>query len=330
MAQINLFWKQSGNYDGFNVYRSEQNMNPISMPEPIAFSQTTHYSDLSVEPLRDYFYRVGVVRGDQESLSNEITVSTSLPWMPSVLLSKPNFWLDSGNVITASDKVLQMTDLSGHGHHFTQDTEAARPAIAPSGRVAFDGLEKTLFSISLGGAFSGAESPWFFIVYQRNSTVDSGSQTLLSLRHTASFECIDVFGAFDSKPTIKVLRDIYMDSRNYISLLNTIIDTELVMLYVSMNSSSLGIINMNETNINTGYTGSPGNLPSLSGPVVVGGQNTSGSGSNLTGEIACILGGSKAPSAAELQKLFGWAAHKYGLTSKLPANHPYKNLAPMI
>jgi hypothetical protein len=36
------------------------------------------------------------------------------------------------------------------------------------------------------------------------------------------------------------------------------------------------------------------------------------------------------PSRANQQRLEGWAAHKYGLTAKLPADHPYKNAPPMV
>lgn len=36
----------------------------------------------------------------------------------------------------------------------------------------------------------------------------------------------------------------------------------------------------------------------------------------------------KTLTQAEIDKLFGYAAHKHGLTNKLPANHPYKTVAP--
>lgn len=36
----------------------------------------------------------------------------------------------------------------------------------------------------------------------------------------------------------------------------------------------------------------------------------------------------KTLTQAEIDNLFGYAAHKHGLTNKLPANHPYKTVAP--
>lgn len=44
---------------------------------------------------------------------------------------------------------------------------------------------------------------------------------------------------------------------------------------------------------------------------------------------ACVVGNT-ALSASDRQRLEGWAAHKYGLTGNLPANHPYKTAAPTV
>ena len=43
---------------------------------------------------------------------------------------------------------------------------------------------------------------------------------------------------------------------------------------------------------------------------------------------ALIVGSGSAPSNEEWMKLEGWAAHRYGLTDLLPADHPYKEVAP--
>ena len=38
----------------------------------------------------------------------------------------------------------------------------------------------------------------------------------------------------------------------------------------------------------------------------------------------------KTDISADAQKLIGWAAHKYNLTSVLPADHPYKTEPPLV
>ena len=49
------------------------------------------------------------------------------------------------------------------------------------------------------------------------------------------------------------------------------------------------------------------------------------------GSIATICTGRNGvPTTAEIDKLFGWAAHSYALTTSLPARHPYKTIGPTI
>lgn len=47
-------------------------------------------------------------------------------------------------------------------------------------------------------------------------------------------------------------------------------------------------------------------------------------------DLASIVVGRTALSAGDIDRLFGWAAHKYGLTASLPVGHPYKTVAPAV
>lgn len=48
-------------------------------------------------------------------------------------------------------------------------------------------------------------------------------------------------------------------------------------------------------------------------------------------DLACsICGSGSMPSAGEINKLFGWAAWRYGLVDLLPAAHPYKDAPPYL
>jgi hypothetical protein len=42
---------------------------------------------------------------------------------------------------------------------------------------------------------------------------------------------------------------------------------------------------------------------------------------------AALIVSSAIPTDAEIDRLNGWAAHKYGLTANLPGGHPYKTTA---
>lgn len=48
------------------------------------------------------------------------------------------------------------------------------------------------------------------------------------------------------------------------------------------------------------------------------------------GRIADVITMHRAPTTAERNKFFGWAAHRYGLTSRLDVSHPYKSSPPTV
>src|SRR5690606_32498736 len=51
----------------------------------------------------------------------------------------------------------------------------------------------------------------------------------------------------------------------------------------------------------------------------------------FSGDVAeIIMGTGDLPTSAEIDKLFGWAAHKYGLVDNLPLDHPYKLREPTV
>jgi hypothetical protein len=50
----------------------------------------------------------------------------------------------------------------------------------------------------------------------------------------------------------------------------------------------------------------------------------------LTGDVYGFVALTAVPSSTEIDKLFGWAAHKWGLPAKLPSDHPYKSTPPAI
>lgn len=75
-------------------------------------------------------------------------------------------------------------------------------------------------------------------------------------------------------------------------------------------------------------TGSTSNTASSSG-LVIAAINTSSFAAHANIEVAeMIIGSGTLPDSTEIDKLFGYAAHKWGLTSLLSGGHTYKNRAP--
>ena len=53
-----------------------------------------------------------------------------------------------------------------------------------------------------------------------------------------------------------------------------------------------------------------------------------GSGFSMAGDIAEVIAYNSSLSTSDREKVEGYLAHKWGLTAKLPASHPYKSVAP--
>lgn len=334
MSQVNLSWLQDSYCDGFNIYRSLTPMNLADMPAPIAFVQTKDYVDTTMPLNKDLYYRIGAVRGSNIVISTEKTVYSGFPpFTPNNLVNKPKLWLDAVNVLVSGSKVTQMTDLSGNGFNFVQATDAYRPTLG-TGAVSFVG-QNWLSNSSASAAFNGSATPWIFVVYKRTNTNQRAlAETLFTIRNTLNYPCFTAYAGLpnsNNRPAAGLLVDSYNYSDVFIQSDNLSTGTNYVMLLTRRDASGNLYLNINDTTFNSLNSYKlVGNLKTLAGPAVIGSARTDFASDALTGDIACVMAGTVVPSAAEIQKLFGWAAHKYGLTANLPMNHPYKTVPPSI
>lgn len=82
MGGVKLEFAQFGKFDSFNIYRNQTPTSVSNLSNPIANTNTMYYEDFSVEQNNDYYYRVGVVRGRDELIGDEIHVKTVLDFDP--------------------------------------------------------------------------------------------------------------------------------------------------------------------------------------------------------------------------------------------------------
>ena len=75
---IRLKWAQYGDFDYFEVVRSNESMNSLALPDPIVTGLTTMtYFDSGVVQNIAYFYRVVAVKGGSRVVSEEIKAVAS-------------------------------------------------------------------------------------------------------------------------------------------------------------------------------------------------------------------------------------------------------------
>lgn len=74
MAGIRLEWAQFGNFDHFEIYRSQAEMDVENLPVPLATVEKMYFVDDMVVDGETYHYRIATIRGLEKQLSDEIIV----------------------------------------------------------------------------------------------------------------------------------------------------------------------------------------------------------------------------------------------------------------
>lgn len=72
MAGVRLEFSQFGDFDSFNVYRSDTPIDINALPIPVAtLLPTMYYVDTTAIPGQSYYYRVAAIRGSDSMISDE-------------------------------------------------------------------------------------------------------------------------------------------------------------------------------------------------------------------------------------------------------------------
>lgn len=280
---------------------------------------------------------------------SDIEWEDGLPWTPAALAVPPRIWLDGQSPVTEVDgAVSSWNDQSGNGYHFIQTDAAARPVAVntlPNGTraVSFDGVDDRLVHAGDGSnVFQDAVSGWALTIYKkRSSATPAGSACVFysnasaSASHTNRFNVIASraatpgYGAFASRRQTTDATAIVGRSESDVGKWVMRLDIADwsngdVFLWANGKLDAYDLTTM--TSGNTSGGAGPGLILGAGGTVA--GVSAD---SNSDVDIAClIVGAGSLPSEDEAAKLFGWAAHRFGLTDNLPDDHPYKSEPPKI
>lgn len=122
MSNITLTWDADGSIESFSIYRAEQSMDSSNLPTPIATGiKDKIYVDSDVIEDKTYFYRVASIKGGQQKLSDEISVtsSTASQYTTSLLHFDQDFtdqkgvtWVNNG--VTIDKTIKKFGDASAY------------------------------------------------------------------------------------------------------------------------------------------------------------------------------------------------------------------------
>ena len=267
-------------------------------------------------------------------------------WTPLNMTVVPQIYLDAhDSVVTdVSGACSAISNLGAMGSSgsFSQATADGRPAILTAelngNRVlSFDGVDDVL----TGGAaqqlsiFTNMSAAWSFFVYKKRNVDPSGNRLLLSTSIGGSagtrFGVLASLSSALNQPVLQGRR-LDADALSTLALGSTSAGNYALLLADVNFSTRVGRLQLNGSApvLNSTFTAATGatSNTTASAPMAI----CATAGGLVPGDIdlAAVIISNTYPSAGDIDKLFGWAAHKYGLTANLPGGHPYKTVAPTV
>lgn len=252
-------------------------------------------------------------------------------WTPELIRPDLAGWWDSADLSSLSfgTGASQWLDKSGNGRHFAQATGANQPVLS-----SLSGL----FGLYFGGADQYMEAPAFippagdFDVFLLVSGDGAAQPAALATMFDHSHNLIGtqnfVFQTERGTSTPHTL--FYIAPRGvsgfeYTNSVGSVVGAAPKVLHWKRQTASYlegnGVVEATRTL--TALTRS-------SRVLGLGSATHSPAGQNWRGLVAEILYSSANLNQATIDKVHGYLAHKYGLTGRFPASHPFANRPPLI
>ena len=244
-------------------------------------------------------------------------------WTPAQIST--SLWLDAADedtIIRNGSTISQWNDKSGNSRNVSQANSALQPLYTLGGlnslNIAdFDGADDVLNGLAISNFVTNNSYSAFVVGLARTIATndvlgyvneafygDAGGYIAMYLRSS------NLIGAYNWDGANKVATNAYTP--------NTV-----VIGYSELSSGSIRI----RTNGGSETATVSSNTQNLSGAIQIG-RNYNSNTFCLDGKIAEVIFTNAALSNTNRQLIEGYLGHKWGLSSSLPNDHPYKSTAP--
>lgn len=277
---------------------------------------TTGTSGASADPVVD-------VRPDQRVVA---AAAGQTPWTPAQFACEAWYDAADASTITASgNAVSQWNDKKGT-RHFTQKKAANKPAYVGNSYLQFDGTNDFMTTTGIGSANVSV-----FGVVQvdtDNSNTDVGKAWLTELigRENPDWS-MNGLTSVDSLASLNI--DSAGSARSFSAAASR--DTMHLQAMTTFTSSSNGLVRVDGGSYEGGLATSGNNLQTGKKRILhLGCQKYKVATRYHKGRVyeILILNKRLLPTDADYLRIEGYLAHKWGLATNLPTDHPYKNAAP--
>ena len=247
------------------------------------------------------------------------TYSEPTQWVPTN--SSLELWLDAADSSTiskdGSNLVAEWQDKSGNDNHVSQNSESVKPAYTASGMSGKPAIDFSSDRVATLNDIDMEDKMLLVVIqldaagFNRNQQLFANISDNVQLRITLD----NNIGYASSNP-------LYTNNTN--STENVASDTIEVISYTLGSTLRFSINGTYEDSGVSKLTGS--NLLSTYNQIGSLGTNANTSLDGKIGEFIVI----NSTSTTDRQKAEGYLAHKWGVASKLPADHPWKSYPPIV
>lgn len=257
-----------------------------------------------------------------------VGASIHQPWTPKDLGSTLKIWLDASDSTTiteSSNAVSNWADKSGNGNDLAQATGADQPTYTTNSLNGLAVVKFQLDRMTRSDIFGGSTSDMHCLFIARtnsNPTQDTGEISFNGTDYTNS-------NRFTFSIPSRSIGDWYIDlggvTTNRVGSTTTAdrvttLSTLIVHGYKDSTSGKCGAwFNGGTTKLSSGNTSA-----TTSGGIVLGGVGNRAVNWDLAEFVLC----NAKLADADKDRVEGYFAWKWGVTSNLPSGHAYKNSAP--
>ena len=245
-------------------------------------------------------------------------------WTPADIT--PAIWLDAAEASTItlnSGAVETWNDKSGNTRHFSQSTATSRPTVVSASQnglntLSFDGSDD-----HLNGPTS--PEPCLIAAVAKTSTALTFRTIYGALSPTGTAGDAVYFQTGDPARTSTFARTSL--SADFSATAGVVTSGSFFIMVGYHNITSI-VCRLNGTPGSTDTTAA--NFKNLSTSIVGAGYFNDAKADYWPGEIGEVIVSSNLDTLlSTAQRVEGYLAHKWGLTAGLPADHPYKTVAPV-
>lgn len=264
-------------------------------------------------------------------------------WTPANLASPPIAWFNDSSTLTGTTTCSQWNDISGKNNHLVQSIAGNQPQIVANGLNArrVMSFATSYLNTGSGTAISRNTGAFWAIVVYRKRTVDAsatgrrmlnccvggaGQSTRLAIEvgNTAAANGIRLDARRLDGDSTALLAGPSSNPPNWHMLLG-VVDYSTGTGQIYMDGASVA---QASNWVSEGLTSDTAAYAGLT----IGAYNSS----NAIQEFAdidvaeIVVGQDSVPASGDIDKIFGYAAWRWGLQALLPAGHPYKTSAPTV